>query len=107
MKVNLKSAIRNAAVAVGVGMVGCTSSTVPIDHAVVAYDITTAESVEKQLLLNIARARNNQPIHFTAGSSITATYRLTPKAGSGPALTWDSGGLVGPLPVRTARGRRP
>ncbi|HEX9492352.1 MAG TPA: hypothetical protein VGA33_03740 [Thermoanaerobaculia bacterium] len=42
-----------------------------------AYDITTAESVEKQLLLNIARARNNQPIHFTAVSSITATYLAT------------------------------
>ncbi len=97
MKVNLKSAIRNAAVAVGVGMVGCTSSTVPIDHAVVAYDITTAESVEKQLLLNIARARKNQPIHFTAVSSITATYRLTTNAGIGPALTGGRGGLVVPL----------
>lgn len=97
MKVNLKSAIRKAVVVAGVCMLGCTSSTVPIDHAVLAYDITTAESVEKQLLLNIARARNNQPIHFTAVSSITATYRLTTNAGIGPALTGGHGGLVVPL----------
>ncbi len=67
------STIRSAAAVLGVCLFGCTS-TIPLDHAVVAYDITTAESVEKQLLLNIARARNNQPIHFTAVSSITATH---------------------------------
>ena len=90
------STIRSAAAILGIWLLGCTS-TVPLDHAVVAYDITTAESVEKQLLLNIARARNNQPIHFTAVSSITATYRLTTNAGIGPALTGNSGGLVVPL----------
>ncbi|HYS54648.1 MAG TPA: hypothetical protein VER58_12895 [Thermoanaerobaculia bacterium] len=90
------SRIRIAAAAIGVCLIGC-AATVPLDHAVIAYDITTAESVEKQLLLNIARARNNQPIHFTAVSSITATYRLTTNAGIGPALTGNRGGLVVPL----------
>lgn len=77
-------------------LAGCTS-TVPLDHAVVSYDVTTAESVEKQLLLNIARARNNQPIHFTAVSSIAATYRVAANAGIGPAVTGSRGGLVVPL----------
>ena len=90
------SALRNAAAVIGVSLAGCTSI-VPLDHVVVAYDMTTAESVERQLLLNIARARNNQPIHFTAVSSIAATYRVTTSAGIGPALTGNRGGLVVPL----------
>jgi hypothetical protein len=88
--------MRIAALVLALCLVSCTS-TVPLDHAVVAYDVTTAESVEKQLLLNIARARNNEPIHFTAVSSIAATYRLTTNAGIGPALTGNRGGLVVPL----------
>jgi hypothetical protein len=88
--------MRNAAGVLGVCLVGC-ASTVPLDHTVVAYDMTTAESVEKQLLLNIARARNNQPIHFTAVSSIAATYRVSTNAGIGPALTGNRGFLVVPL----------
>jgi hypothetical protein len=45
------------------GTAGC-ASTMALDRAVVAYDTTTADSVAKQLLLNIARARHNQPMHF-------------------------------------------
>ena len=58
---------------------GC-ASTVVLDRAVLAYDTTTAESVSKQLLLNIARVHRNEPMHFTAVSSITATMssRSTP-----------------------------
>ena len=65
-----------------VGTVGC-ASTIALDRAVVAYDTTTAESVSKQLLLNIARARHNQPMHFTAISNIAATYKFTVNAGVG------------------------
>jgi len=90
------SANRRIALLLAVCVTGC-ASTVPLDHAVVAYDLTTAESVQEQLLLNIARARNNQPIHFTAVSSITATYRLTTNAGIGPAVTGNRGGLIVPL----------
>lgn len=75
---------------------GC-ASTIALDRAVVAYDTTTAESVAKQLLLNIARARHNQPMHFTAISSIAATYKFTVNAGVGGALTGDRGGLLVPL----------
>ena len=88
--------MRTVAAALGLCLVACTS-TVPVDRAVVAYDLTTANSVEEQLLLNIARARNNQPIHFTQVSSIAATYRLTTNAGIGPAMTGERGGLVVPL----------
>jgi hypothetical protein len=68
---------------------GCVSP-IALDHAVVAYDTTTADSVSKQLLLNIARSRHDQPIHFTAISSIAATYRFNVTAGILPAATGGS-----------------
>ena len=85
-----------AALAALVGLSGCIS-TVALDHAVMTYDRTTADSVSKQLLLNIARARHNEPMHFTAISSIAATYRLGVNAGLGGAVTGESGGLLVPL----------
>jgi len=62
-----------------------------------AYDKTTAELVSKQLLLNIARARHNQPMHFTGTSSIAATYNFSFTAGATPALTGESGSLLAPI----------
>ena len=72
------------------------ASTVALDRAVLAYDRTDAEGVSQLLLLNIARARQNQPMHFTSVSSIAATYRLSVSAGLGPALTGDRGALLLP-----------
>ena len=77
---------------------------ITLDRAVMAYDRTTAESVAKQLLLNIARARRNQPMHFTAISNIAATYRFSANAGLSPALTGDKGFLLR-APDRRQRGR--
>ncbi len=74
---------------------GCASA-VALDRAVLAYDTTTADSVSKQLLLNIARARHNEPMHFTAISNIAATYRLNMAAGLGPAATGDLGSRLVP-----------
>src|SRR6266850_8576883 len=88
--------IRNAVALLGLCLAGCVTP-VPLDRAVVSYDIATADGVVKQLLLNIARARNNQPIHFTAVSSIAATYRLSMSAGLVAAATGDKGGLVVPV----------
>jgi outer membrane PBP1 activator LpoA protein len=68
------------AVVLGLLLAAC-AAPVPIDKAIVSYDVATADAVSKQLLLNIARARNNQPIHFTAVSGIAATYRLSTTAG--------------------------
>lgn len=57
----------------GVSVSGCVS-VLALNWALVAYDRTAVELVSKQLLLNIARARHNQPVHFTAISNIAATY---------------------------------
>lgn len=75
---------------------GCASN-IALDHAVVAYDTTTANSISKQLLLNIARARHNEPMHFTAISNIAATYKFTVNAGIGGAVTGERGSLLVPL----------
>ena len=84
------------AFAVLVGLSGC-ASTIALDRALLNYDRGTADSVSKQLLLNIARARHNEPMHFTAISSITATYKFGVNAGLGGALTGERGGLLVPL----------
>jgi hypothetical protein len=87
------AAVAAACVALGAGC----ASPIALDRAVMAYDATTADSVSKQLLLNIARARLNEPMHFTAISNIAATYRFGVSAGVVPALTGDRGALL--LPV--------
>jgi hypothetical protein len=79
-----------AVVGAAITAVGGCVSPIALDHAVIAYDTTTADSVSKQLLLNIARSHRDQPIHFTAVSSIAATYRFNVTAGLLPAATGDS-----------------
>jgi hypothetical protein len=78
------------------GAAGC-ASTIPFDRGVLAYDRATAAIISRELLLNIARAHQNQPMHFTAISNITATYKLSFSAGITPALTGDRGFLLVPL----------
>src|SRR5882672_3233574 len=85
-----------ATVVLIVGISGC-AAPMALDRAVEAYDRTTADSVSKQLLLNIARARRNQPMHFTAISNIAATYKFSVNAGVAGALTGDRGGLLIPV----------
>jgi hypothetical protein len=80
----------------GLNVSGCVS-TIALDRAVVAYDKTTAEIVSKQLLLNIARARHNLPLHFTGISNIAATYNFSFTAGATPALTGERGSLLVPF----------
>jgi hypothetical protein len=75
---------------------GCLG-TVALDRAVVDYDTTTTQSISKQLLLNIARARYDQPMHFTAISSIAATYKFSFSAGTGAAQAGSNGHVVVPL----------
>jgi hypothetical protein len=77
------------------GLGGC-ASTVALDHALLAYDTTLTDAVSKQLLLNIARARYNEPMHFTTVSNVAATYKFSLGAGVSGALTGDRGGLVVP-----------
>jgi hypothetical protein len=86
--------------AILIGVVGASAAacaaTVPLDKAVLAYDRKTVDSTSLLLLLNIARARHNLPMHFTTVSSIAATYRYTFNGGAGPALTGDKGWLILP-----------
>lgn len=77
-------------------VIGCSSSTTRLDPVVVAYDTTTANSIAKLLLLNIARARHNLPMHFTTISSIVATYKFSVSGGVTPAATGERGYL--PVP---------
>ena len=85
-----------AALTIVMGLSGC-ASMVSLERAVVTYDTTIADSVSKQLLLNIARARHNEPMHFTAISSIAATYKFGVNAGFGGAGTGDRGSLLVPV----------
>ena len=73
-------ASRFVVAAVGLFAVGC-ASTIPLDRGVLAYDRATAAIISRELLLNIARARQNQPMHFTAISNITATYKVSVSGG--------------------------
>ena len=66
------------------GLAGCATTTA-LDRVVLAYDTSTGDAVAKQLLVNIARARRNEPMHFTTVSSIAATYRFAINGGFGPA----------------------
>ena len=67
---------------------GCFSP-MALDHAVIAYDKTTADILSKLLLLNVARAHQHQPMHFTGVSNIAATFNFQFNAGATPAFTGD------------------
>ena len=67
-----------------------------LDLSVMSYDRVTSDLLSQQLLLNIARARHHQPIHFTAVSNIAATFDFRFNAGAGPAMTGSSGGMLVP-----------
>jgi len=59
-----------------------------------SYDRVAEDTVSRQLLLNIARARNNEPLHFTALSNIAATFNFQVAAGATPPLGGTEGGFV-------------
>lgn len=75
---------------------GCMSP-LALDHAVMAYDQATSDVQSKQLLLNIARSQQHQPLHFTGVSNIAATFNFQFNAGATPALTGNTGMLMTPI----------
>ncbi len=77
------------------GLSGCIAPPA-LDVSVMSYDKVTTDLLSQQLLLNIARARHHQPIHFTAVSNIAATFDFRFSAGGTPALTGNSGGMIVP-----------
>ncbi|TPQ24481.1 hypothetical protein [Methylomonas koyamae] len=82
--------------AVPLALSGCLSP-LALDRAVVEYDKATADTLSRQLLLNIARAHHHQPLHFTGVSNIAATFNFQLNAGATPAATGDNGSLLTPV----------
>ncbi len=68
------------AVLLVVSLAGCLSP-IAMHRAVVEYDRTTSQVEAELLLLNIARARHYRPVHFTAVSSVAATFDFRAEAG--------------------------
>ena len=59
---------------------GCLSP-IAMHRAVIEYDRTVSYVEADLLLLNIARARHHRPVHFTAVSSVAATFDFRTTAG--------------------------
>lgn len=78
------------------GLGGCLSPTA-LDSLSLAYNQATADDISRQLLLNIARARYNEPIHFSGISNIAATLNFQASVGMTPALAGGNGGVLLPL----------
>jgi len=78
------------------GLQGCFSP-MALDRAVIEYDKTTTDILSKQLLLNIARSHQHQPLHFTGVANIAATFNFQFNAGATPAFTGESGSLLTPV----------
>ncbi len=79
----------------GVGLVwlnGCLSP-LAMHRAVLEYDRTVNRVEAEMLLLNIGRARQGQPIHFTAVSNVAATFDFRTNGGIGGQL-FEGGGPV-------------
>ena len=75
---------------------GCLSP-ITLNRAVTAYDQAVTDAISKQLLINIARAHQHQPIHFTGVSNIAATFDFRVSAGATPALTGDASKTLMPI----------
>ncbi len=75
---------------------GCLSP-ITLNRAVTTYDQAVTDAVSKQLLINIARAHQHQPIHFTGVSNIAATFDFRVSAGATPALTGESSRALVPI----------
>src|SRR6185369_13369280 len=85
-----------AGVILSLAMTGCLSP-ITLNRAVTAYDQAIADAISKQLLINIARAHQHQPVHFTGVSNIAATFDFRVSAGATPALTGESSRALMPI----------
>lgn len=68
-----------------------------LDSMSQAYNQATADDISKQLLLNIARAQHNEPIHFSGISNIAATMHFQANLGATPVLTGSNGSTLMPF----------
>jgi len=74
---------------------GCVGP-IALHRAVLEYDQTTAQIQSEMLLLNIARAKNIEPLHFTTVSSVAATFNFETSVGIAPAASATTD-LVAPI----------
>ena len=75
---------------------GCLSP-ITLNRAVMTYDEAITDAISKQLLINIARAHQHQPIHFTGVSNIAATFDFRVNAGATPAFTGEASRALMPI----------
>ena len=85
-----------AGVLCSLAVTGCFSP-ITLTRAVTAYDEAVTDAISKQLLINIARAHQHQPIHFTGVSNIAATFDFRVSAGATPAFTGEAGRALMPI----------
>ena len=85
-----------AGVLCSLAMTGCLSP-ITLNRAVTTYDEAVTDAIAKQLLINIARAHQHQPIHFTGVSNIAATFDFRVSAGATPALTGEASRALMPI----------
>jgi len=85
-----------AGILCSLAVTGCLSP-ITLTRAVTAYDEAVTEALSKQLLINIARAHQHQPIHFTGVSNIAATFDFRVSAGATPALTGEASRALMPI----------
>ncbi len=80
MKWSFKLVFLCLSLACAFGVSGCLSP-LATHRAVLEYDRTVSYVEADLLLLNIARARHHRPVHFTAVSSVAATFDFRTDAG--------------------------
>jgi hypothetical protein len=85
-----------AGIVCSLAMTGCLSP-ITLNRAVMTYDEAITDAISKQLLINIARAHQNQPIHFTGVSNIAATFDFRINAGATPAFTGEASRALMPI----------
>lgn len=73
-------------------LTGCLSP-LAMHRAVIEYDRTVNRVEAEMLLLNIGRAKQGQPLHFTAVSNVAATFDFRTNGGVGGQV-FESGGPV-------------
>ncbi len=71
-------------------LAGCLSP-LAMHRAVIEYDRTVNQVEAEMLLLNIARAKQGQPLHFTAISNVAATFDFRTNGGVGGQVFESSG----------------
>ena len=91
-----RSLLTMGGVLCSLAVTGCLSPTT-LNRAVTTYDEAITDAISKQLLINIARAHQHQPIHFTGVSNIAATFDFRVSAGATPALTGEASRALMPI----------